>query len=132
IAAVGEVRDSIAGQLTEQTKGIHDAVSQQINDSKTTSGQLAQSLAGVNQGIEALSHDPVGNALLGDQLGQLQKIRAELGSALVKLDDTTKANFRNAERDDAAHANTQKQKLDAVRTRLEDSERQLTARQQAT
>src|SRR6185503_18540856 len=106
IAAVNEVRDNIAGELTHQATGIHDAVSAQINDSKTTSAQLAQSLAGVESGIEQLSHDPVGNALLGDQLGELQKMRAELSSALVKLDDNAKANFRQSERDDASHAST--------------------------
>jgi hypothetical protein len=132
IAAVNEVRDGISAGLTKQSTDIHTAVSQQINDSKTTSAQLAQSLAGVEQGIEKLSHDPIGNALLGDQLGELQKMRDELSSALVKLDDNAKANFRQGERDDASHANTQKQKLEAVRTKLEDSERQLTAKQQAT
>jgi len=119
IAAVNEVRDNIAGQLTEQAKGIHDAVSQQINDTKTTSGQLAQSLAGVNQGIEALSHDPIGNALLGDQLGELEKIRSELGTALKNQDDTNKANFRQGERDDKTNTDTQKDKLEAQKKAIE-------------
>lgn len=87
IAAVNEVRDNIAAGLTKQSTDIHDAVTNQINDSKTTNAQLMQSLAGVNQGIEALSHDPIGNALLGDQLSELQKMRAELIAAIQNRPD---------------------------------------------
>jgi hypothetical protein len=119
IAAVNEVRDNIAGQLTEQTKGVHDAVSQQINDTKTTAGQLQQSLDGVNQGIEALSHDPIGNALLGDQKAELEKMRAEFGSALKAQDDTNKANFRQSERDDATHTAITKQAIERSRDATE-------------